>query len=308
MMAYLAYPIDQAIGARMVDVWDNVSMVKDLLADLNIVSYDPGDAFKIGPDTAVDGTINTINRCAQDQADITIAWLPGGVATVGVPMEIERAVQDGQDVIVVGGGSTGWAVGGQGGISRARQDTPQYQWWFAALKRVVASLKDRETVKSGEGGEVARPLKFTITAPDQTDWEGKTTAGWARLPSRAYPQDAGLDLYISRSTPVEPGEWIQLDTGLAVELPTGTWGLITGRSSSLDRGLWVKDSVIDEGYRGELKVTCWNNTQDRVEVARGDRIAQLVLQPNLTRLFDPALADALAPSDRDRLGYGSSGR
>jgi dUTP pyrophosphatase len=105
---------------------------------------------------------------------------------------------------------------------------------------------------------------------------------------------------------LNPGESRDLPTGIAVEFPAGYWGRITGRSSTLrKRGLFVNEGVIDAGYRGELLVYVTNRQSTRVEVASGERLAQLIVQPVVQAPAE--WSDELSPSDRGTNGFGSTG-
>ena len=131
----------------------------------------------------------------------------------------------------------------------------------------------------------------------------------AVLPTRAYPSDAGLDLYALDERVLEPGQRASIGTGVSVEIPEGQAGLILPRSGlAASHGISVVNApgLIDAGYRGELRVLLLNT--DRSEaftVAAGDRIAQLVL----VRVETPAVeeVDELAGSERGVGGFGSSG-
>lgn len=131
----------------------------------------------------------------------------------------------------------------------------------------------------------------------------------ARLPSRAYPGDAGLDLYALQAATLAPGERAAVRTGIAVEIPEGQAGLVLPRSGLARRhGISVVNApgLIDAGYRGEVQVLLLNT--DRSEpfaLAAGDRIAQLVL----VSVHTPEVVevDELALSERGAGGFGSSG-
>jgi dUTP pyrophosphatase len=131
----------------------------------------------------------------------------------------------------------------------------------------------------------------------------------ARLPTRAYPGDAGLDLYALEAARLGPGERSALRTGLAVEIPAGQAGLVVPRSGLAARhgiALVNAPGLIDSGYRGELRVLLLNtDPATAFTVAAGDRIAQLVL----VRVETPAVAEVeeLARSERGAGGFGSSG-
>jgi len=132
----------------------------------------------------------------------------------------------------------------------------------------------------------------------------------ARLPSRAYPGDAGLDLYALEETVLEPGARASVGTGIAVEIPDGQAGLVLPRSGLAARhgiALVNAPGLIDAGYRGEVRVLLLNT--DRSEtfiVQRGERIAQLVL----VRIETPEVVEVreLAVTERGAGGFGSSGR
>jgi dUTP pyrophosphatase len=131
----------------------------------------------------------------------------------------------------------------------------------------------------------------------------------ATLPTRAYPGDAGLDLYAVEQAVLAPGERASIPTGIAIEIPDGQAGLVLPRSGlAAKHGIAIVNApgLIDAGYRGELRVLLLNT--DRAQpftVASGDRIAQLVL----VQVQTPEVAEVeqLAPSERGGGGFGSSG-
>jgi dUTP pyrophosphatase len=131
----------------------------------------------------------------------------------------------------------------------------------------------------------------------------------AILPSRAYDGDAGLDLYACEPVRLEPGARASVPTGVAVEIPRGQAGLVLPRSGLAARhgiALVNAPGLIDSGYRGEVRVLLLNTDADEaIELAAGDRIAQLVL----IRVQTPVVEEVaeLGRSDRDTRGFGSSG-
>lgn len=132
-------------------------------------------------------------------------------------------------------------------------------------------------------------------------------------PSRAHAADAGWDLRTKEYVSLAPGERRLVLTGVAVAIPMGFAGLLCPRSGlALRQGLGLVNSpgVIDAGYRGEVGVVLVNHDPlTTVELARGERIAQLVVVPVFTGDFD-VVSDiaALGSSDRGSGGFGSSGR
>jgi dUTP pyrophosphatase len=132
----------------------------------------------------------------------------------------------------------------------------------------------------------------------------------AVLPSRAYPGDAGLDLVACDPVVVDPGERVVVGTGLAVAIPPGHAGLVVPRSGLAARhGLSVVNGpgLIDEGYRGEIKVILLNtDRQHSVTIAAGDRVAQLVVVA--VAALEAVEVEALDDAERGGDGLGSSGR
>ena len=132
----------------------------------------------------------------------------------------------------------------------------------------------------------------------------------ARLPSRAHPGDAGLDLHACERVTIGPGERASVGTAIAIEVPPGHAGLVVPRSGLASRhgiALVNAPGVIDSGYRGEVCVLLLNTDLARsFEIEPGDRIAQLVLAP--VAEAEPVEAAELASSARAGGGFGSSGR
>ena len=142
------------------------------------------------------------------------------------------------------------------------------------------------------------PLRVRRLAPD------------ARLPARAHPGDAGLDLHALHDVVIAPGERCAVRTGLAVEIPEGQAGLVLPRSGlAMRHGISLVNApgLIDSGYRGELAVLLLNtDPETTVALSAGDRIAQLVLVE--VALAAVVEVHELAASARGEGGFGSSGR
>lgn len=131
----------------------------------------------------------------------------------------------------------------------------------------------------------------------------------AVLPHRGYHDDAGLDLPVLGGVWVPPGVTADVPCGLAIQLPQGTFGLIVGRSSTRrNRGLLVHPGIIDVGWRGDLFALVENLTDEVVQIGEGERLAQLIILPNLTSMYAPEWVDELDPHDRGTNGFGSTGR
>jgi len=129
------------------------------------------------------------------------------------------------------------------------------------------------------------------------------------LPEYAHPGDAGLDLRANADAVVGPGERAMIPTGLAVAIPEGHAGLVLPRSGLASRqGLTLANApgLIDAGYRGEIVCAVVNlDAKQSVKVARGDRIAQLVVVPFVEAL--PEAVDELPETSRGADGFGSTG-
>lgn len=132
-----------------------------------------------------------------------------------------------------------------------------------------------------------------------------------QLPLPAYAQagDAGLDLHARVEITLEPGERALVGTGIAVAIPDGHVGLVHPRSGLAARcGLTIVNApgTVDSGYRGEILVNLINlDPRVTVQVNRGDRIAQLLVQRIET--VELVETDVLAESVRGDTGHGSTG-
>jgi dUTP pyrophosphatase len=128
----------------------------------------------------------------------------------------------------------------------------------------------------------------------------------AKIPTRAYEHDAGLDLTSVEDHILSPGEGRIFKTGIAVAIEPGFVGLVWDRSSMGKKGIKTLGGVIDSGYRGEIGVILWNISLDPQEIKVGDRIAQLLIQAVATPQTEEV--SSLSDTDRKAGGFGSSGR
>ena len=129
------------------------------------------------------------------------------------------------------------------------------------------------------------------------------------VPAYAHPGDAGADLHTTVDVTLAPGERRLVPTGVALALPEGYVGLVHPRSGLAHRaGLSIVNApgTVDAGYRGEIKVCLVNlDPAAPITLARGDRIAQLVVQRvEQVRFVE---VDELEGSSRGDGGYGSTG-
>lgn len=125
-------------------------------------------------------------------------------------------------------------------------------------------------------------------------------------PSKGYIEDAGFDLYTSKTTIIKPKDFAVVPTGVYLEPKDKIWFEIKGRSSTLKKhGITVVDAVIDNGYRGEMFVQVYNPGHNRVVILKGIRIAQII--PHLLFNIKFKIKRKLNLSDRNKGGFGSTG-
>ncbi|WP_407924169.1 dUTP diphosphatase [Corynebacterium occultum] len=129
------------------------------------------------------------------------------------------------------------------------------------------------------------------------------------MPRRAHRGDAGVDLYAAEDLLLEPGQRGLVGTGVALALPLGTVGLVHPRSGLAARhGLSIVNApgTVDADYRGEIKVNLINlDPVEKVEISRGMRIAQLLIQR--VELVDFLEVEDLDETERGTGGHGSTG-
>ena len=129
----------------------------------------------------------------------------------------------------------------------------------------------------------------------------------AIMPTRAHQTDAGLDLYTPVSVNVMPNCSVVIDTGVHVELPEGTVGMIKSKSGLNVKHSITSEGVIDEGYTGSIVVKLYNHGKDAVSFLAGDKISQLVILPVVIP-ETIELVSELGDTDRGDNGFGSTGR
>ncbi len=128
------------------------------------------------------------------------------------------------------------------------------------------------------------------------------------LPAYATPGAAGMDVLSAEEVTLAPGARHAVATGLALAIPAGFEIQVRPRSGlALRHGVTVPNSpgTIDSDYRGELKVILINHGSEPFAIARGDRVAQLVLAPVVQAAWHEV--DALDDTERGAGGFGSTG-
>lgn len=274
MIIYYAHPIDQQKPTA------RYATVSAALALSGHQLYDPGRAWRT---EQLRGNIQPINLAVLDRCDVLVAHLPGDTPTIGTHLELQYAIDRKIPTVVY-------------------TDTPR--GWSEAVESLQVPV-------ARELGDLMGALRNIA----QYSQIGRRSARWVptgdggKAPTGGKPGDAGFDLYVSSSSTiwVGPGEFSNIPSEIAVQLPPGMWCLIVGRSSTWTRGLMVTPAVIDAGYRGAL-YACVHNLSDRdVAVEGGDRIAQLIPMPLLADTIQWA-ESPLDDSDRGLSGFGSTGR
>lgn len=148
----------------------------------------------------------------------------------------------------------------------------------------------------------------------------------AKMPTRAHPYDAGLDIYtpVDVVAPATKAEIVYdklgfgyprtktrvgsvtIDTGVHVEIPECCVGFIKSKSGLNVNGGLTADGVIDAHYTGSICVKLYNHTDTDYHFKAGDKIAQLVILPCVLAPLE--LVDSLEETDRGDNGFGSTGR
>lgn len=291
MFVYLSHPIDRADADVAIEVEWAIKKLQTAISDHNsdIVLFRPQWAFFVSPSATVGPAIEGVNREAQRHANAMVVFWPAGSQSWGVPVEVERAVKAGIPIAFVTENAPTWSMPQAWYYSELLQ---HFDWTDDGIEQAVLWLGMVGKVDIGED------LIPTKLMNDQ-----------AQLPTKAYSDDAGFDLYVSADTWIHPGEFVDVPCAVAVELPSDTWALLTGRSSTLRKhNLMVNQGVIDPGYRGELYAGVWNLGNKAVKIETGDRLAQLILMPNHALNAKLVSVKELQPHQRGQSGFGSSGR
>lgn len=137
---------------------------------------------------------------------------------------------------------------------------------------------------------------------------------FSQMPYRGSNDAAGWDIYANLlrayrdDIVLAPGQVQKIPTGLAIELPKGTFGAIYPRSGmATNRGLALSNAVavIDADYRGEIFIPIKNTSDEVQKITHGERIAQLIIQPFIPVEFNAV--DTISTTSRDTGGFGSTG-
>lgn len=295
---YLAEPIDRAASHPRI-----ARALATDMAESRISFYTPKGAWVLHPtDGHLPSVLSPVNNMALGGSAGVLAVLPRDVHSIGVPMEIERALGLGLPVAV-------WADWYQH-QSGAMSGLPLF--WTDNTKELLewaARTTDEQSVAP------TPPRLFPDSRDDHGEPSPSIPGFWREsldfvscvAPRPGHYGDAGYDLTAAERVVILPGEQAQVPCGIGVQMPEGYWALIQGRSSSWRRGLSVKASVIDWGYRGDLWIDCLNISTGAVVVRVGERIGQLIPMP-LCPPITWTERTSLDESVRGDAGYGSTGQ
>ncbi len=125
----------------------------------------------------------------------------------------------------------------------------------------------------------------------------------AKAPERAYPTDAGADLFANEELVIPHGEWRNVKTGVHIELPHGYFGLIASKSGPNTKNGVTCRGIIDEGYSGEIIAPMQNIGPD-YEIKKGQKITQLIVIPCVYAEF---VESNVSAGERGDNGFGSTG-
>ena len=128
----------------------------------------------------------------------------------------------------------------------------------------------------------------------------------AHMPTRAHSTDAGADIRCREGFTISGRSSAIIRTGVHVELPPGTVGMVKSKSGhNIFRNI-VSEGVIDEGFTGQIIVKLYNLGDDAVHFDAGDAITQLVVMPVYYPEYQTV--DEISGGERGDAGYGSTGR
>ena len=130
----------------------------------------------------------------------------------------------------------------------------------------------------------------------------------ATLPTKATTHAAAFDLYSAEDAFLSQDEFRLVDTGIAMEIPSGYFGYIRPRSGKATKeGLVLRSSnVIDADYRASVKIGCYALGVKNLSIKAGERIAQILLLP--VPEFAVEEVTELSETNRGTGGFGSTGR
>jgi dUTP pyrophosphatase len=135
----------------------------------------------------------------------------------------------------------------------------------------------------------------------------KKTSPEARPPVYQHPGDAGMDLFAAEDVTLDAGEVKPVPTGIKMAIPEGYVGLIWDKSGISLQGVHRLAGVVDAGYRGEVKVVMVNLGKETHLFKKGQKVAQMLIQPVQAVSIIDVGANDLDETARGSGGFGSTG-
>ena len=127
----------------------------------------------------------------------------------------------------------------------------------------------------------------------------------AIIPKYAHEGDAGMDLFSVENVVLKPKHRVLVRTGLSIEFPKNYVALVWDKSGISKNGITTLAGVGDSGYRGEYKIVLFNLSSKDYVIKKGDKIAQLLIQPIVTA--DIEEVKTLSETQRGKGAFGSTG-
>ena len=186
------------------------------------------------------------------------------------------------------------------------------------VRSVTNTSHSTYSESKGASSNEARQARPVLNSPEQNEktpvkdqettdtLKVKLLADNAKLPLRGSDRSAGYDLHAAEAQVVPSKGKMLVNTKIAIALPKGTYGRIVPRSGLAAKHMIdVGAGVIDEDYRGSLKVLLFNHGDQDYAVEEGSRIAQLIVE----RIINPTIlkVDELDDTQRGEQGFGSTG-
>ncbi len=179
---------------------------------------------------------------------------------------------------------------------------------FAKSGVALIHINEDEEAYDNKGSEQnakVSPAETVEAKAEQIKIKLKKLSDDVALPTYAYQNDAGMDLYANEDIEIPAGSRAKVGTGVALELPNGYAALIWDKSGvSVKKGLKTLGGVIDSDYRGEYIVAMANISKEPVNIQRGEKIAQVLIQKVEHAKIE--ISEELSSTDRGEGGFGSS--
>ncbi|KAG6485760.1 hypothetical protein ZIOFF_054325 [Zingiber officinale] len=149
---------------------------------------------------------------------------------------------------------------------------------FENYQVAAASMQARDDHYDNEDKERAHTIAVLLKDNEEDVLYVKCLTSTAVLPQRKTEGAAGYDLIFNQSYHIPPYGQAMLNTSISIKLPKGTYARIAPRSNYAMRGMTIGGGVVDPDYRGEIKILVYNYSDDEMNFAEGESIAQLILE------------------------------